>query len=263
MAVTLDDANSLIDDQRRELEKQRDLIDKKETFGAAMNDLVNTASNFDGVLLGALVPTDSYSALAQRAWTHRWKPFVMDIEIEAARTAKVELDDLLTAAEAEASTNATATAYETAIDALGRGFVTSVVDDADALCLDDVLACVDSTDPYTVHFDSADNGEPYMTDWLRTGIAYHEFAHTLQITNPKLTEATLEAFAGDDETMADCFALTYLDGWTLDHRIWVGRYQYWDISIGYGYTCNDAQRQAVRDWYGQLGVRVQPVSQAN
>ena len=71
----------------------------------------------------------------------------------------------------------------------------------------------------------------------------------------------LEAFGGDSETMADCFALTYLDGWTLDHEIWVSPTQYWDVSIGYGYTCNETQKQAVRDWYASSGSASSAISQ--
>ena len=124
-----------------------------------------------------------------------------------------------------------------------------------------MLACVVSSDPYTVHFDAADTTLPYMNDWLRTGLAYHEFAHSLQMTNPGPTAVALEAFGGDSETMADCFALTYLDGWTLDHKIYVSSFEYWQVSIGYGYTCNDTQKQAIRDWYGQLGYQPAPISQ--
>lgn len=83
----------------------------------------------------------------------------------------------------------------------------------------------------------------------------------LQFTNPELTEEAVEAFGGDHETMADCFALTYLAGWTLDHRVYVTRYSWWDVNIGYGYTCNDSQKQVVRDWYTQLGYTSEPISQ--
>jgi hypothetical protein len=100
-----------------------------------------------------------------------------------------------------------------------------------------------------------------MTEWLRTGVAYHEFAHVLQMMNPAPTEQALEHFAGDDETMADCFALTYLDGWTLEHRVWINRHDYWDIDIGYGHVCDDAQKQAVQDWYGTLGFQLEPITQ--
>ena len=128
-------------------------------------------------------------------------------------------------------------------------------------CEDDVLACVMSDVPQTVHVDATDLAEPYMTAWLQTGVAYHELAHVLQLTNPEPTDAAREAFGGDDETMADCYALTYLEGWTLDHRVWINRYEYWDVNIGYGHTCDETQRQAIRTWVAELGVDIHPVSQ--
>ena len=73
--------------------------------------------------------------------------------------------------------------------------------------------------------------------------------------------AVLESFGGDSETMADCFALTYLPGWKLDHRIWTSSYMYWDVNIGYGYTCNEQQREAVRTWYDGLVFQLHPISQ--
>jgi hypothetical protein len=100
-----------------------------------------------------------------------------------------------------------------------------------------------------------------MTDWLRTGIAYHEFAHVLQLANPEATATALEAFGGDNEQMADCYALTYLDGWTLDHTIWTSNVEYWEVSIGYGYTCSAEQMQVVRDWHEQIGFTSKPISQ--
>jgi hypothetical protein len=257
----LTDANTLIEQQNRELQEQRDLIDKKETFSAAMQSLQSKAAEFDTVLLAAVVPVDEYEILASKAWAHRWNAGQLDSDIEEAAAAELALTDLQAAAAAQASTNATGTTNEAVIDSLGGGYVASVVDDADSLCEADVLACVLSSDPYTVHFDAADTTLPYMNDWLRTGLAYHEFAHSLQMTNPVPTAVALEAFGGDSETMADCFALTYLDGWTLDHKIYVSSFEYWQVSIGYGYTCNDTQKQAVRDWYGQLGYQPAPISQ--
>ena len=137
----------------------------------------------------------------------------------------------------------------------------SVLDDADTLCEADVLACVVSDDPYTVHFDAADSTLPYMTDFIRTGLAYHEFAHSLQMTNPGPTGVAVAAFGGDRETMADCFALTYLDGWKLDHQVFVSSTTYYQVNIGYGYTCNEEQKQVIRDWYEGLGFTTPQVAQ--
>lgn len=254
-------ANERIDQQDRELQQQRDLIDKKETFGAAMNALQSKAAEFDGNLLGAIVPADEYQVLATSGWAHRWDSFELDGDIAAAQAATQKLTDLQAAAATQLSTNVTGTTNESVIDQLGGGYVASVVDDADSLCESDVLACVVSDDPYTVHFDAADIALPYMTDFIRTGLAYHEFAHTLQMTNPGPTAVALESFGGDAEIMADCFALTYLDGWKLDHQVFVSSTTYYQVSIGYGYTCTSDQRAVIVDWYQQLGFHSAPISQ--
>lgn len=227
-----------------------------------MEGLLDSAEKFDGVLLGTVVPTEKYELVAVKAWAHRWNPTALDRDIADVAAATAELEASLADAAVELSTNTTASSYETTIDLLSGGFVASVIDDADSFCeAGDIIACVSGDDPQLVHFDAADNALPYMTDVLKTGVAYHEFAHVLQFTNPEPTEVALEAFGGDVETMADCFALTYLDGWKLDHRIFVGRYEYWDVSIGYGYTCDETQRQAIRDWYALLGYTPAPISQ--
>ena len=257
----LTQANARIADQQQQIEEQQHLIDQKEVFGSAMNDLLETATAFDGTPFAAIVPLDAYDRIAAAAWSSRWNSAELDLVIGDARAEATHLEGLLATASAQVATNSSGTKNEAVIDKLGAGFVASLIDDADTLCDSDVLACVMSDDPYTVHFDAADISLPYMTDWLRTGLSYHEFAHVLQMTNPDPTAIALEAFDGDTETMADCFALTYLDGWTLDHTVWVNSYQYYEVSIGYGYTCNSTQRQAVRDWHGQLGYQPRTVSQ--
>lgn len=259
--MELDDANARIADQQREIDEQQILIDEKETFGAAMEELLHSASEFNGALMNELVPFDDYETVAQQAWTHRWDGKKVKADTETVRTFTRELAALKSEAAAEASTNTTGSTYEAVMDSLGTGFVSSVIEDADTLCKKDVLACVLSDDPYTVHFDTGSNALPYMNEWIRTGVAYHEFAHVLQFTNPTPTAAAEKAFGGDWETMADCFALTYLNGWTLDHRVWVGTNRYWDVNIGYGYTCNESQRQVIRDWYSQLGFQSRSISQ--
>jgi hypothetical protein len=257
----ISDQQEQIRQQQDEIDEQKKLIEKKETFGAAMNGLMDTASQFDGVLTASIVPWNTYEELAARAWTHRWDAFKLDIDITEADAARSELATVWSTAQAEAASNATGTAYETTIDQLGRGLVRSVVDEKNCGTGDDgILGCVYEREPYLVHFDAAGDAQPFMTDELRVGVAYHEFAHVLQFTNTEATAATLPAFGGDHEFMADCFALTFLDGWKLDHRVWVSSYEYWDVSVGYGRTCDAAQQQAIRDWYGQLGVRPETVS---
>ena len=253
--------NNQIDDKNTEITEQQDLIDRKETFGAAMTGLLEKASEFDGVLMASLVPFDDYQYIATQAWEHRRDPESLASDTETVVEYTDDLTALLTAAATEAGSNTTGSTYETVTDQLGGGFVASLVDDADSICKADVLACVFSDDPFVVHFDAADASVAHMTDWLKTGVAYHEFAHVLQMTNPEPTEIALDAFGGDEETMADCFALTYLDGWALDQRVYINSYTWWEVSIGYGHTCDEPQRQAVRDWYGALGFQSRSITQ--
>lgn len=266
--IKLDEANTRISEQNRQIndqkghiKDQKELIDKKETFGDAMNELLDSVREFDGALMANIVPFSSYESVATQAWENRWDGESLDEDTETVVTYMRDLENQLSDAKTQASTNVTGTEYEEVTDKLGQGHVASLLDDADTLCKKEVLACVTSSDPYIVHFDAVSHREPHLNDWLRTGIAYHEFAHVLQFTNPTPTETAVEAFGGDLETMADCFALTYLDGWALTHRVWKNSNYYWDVSIGYGYTCNESQRQTIKDWYGELGFQYRPVSQ--
>ncbi len=250
-----------LDEARDLIEEQNQLIDEKETFSAAMHELAATAGEFEGVMYNTIVPQDRLESLAARGWEHRRSVPAMVLNTNEARALTLELAELLATARDQAATNSSKTKYESVIDGLSSGFVTSLIDDADAICEDDVLGCVASNEPYVIHFDAADSKLPYMTNWLRTGLAYHEFAHVLQLTNPGPTAIALEAFDDDRETMADCYALTFLDGWTLDHTIWVSDFEYWEVSMGYGYTCNKAQKQVIRDWVEQVGYTSGPISQ--
>ncbi|PZQ91676.1 MAG: hypothetical protein DI534_01525 [Leifsonia xyli] len=258
--LELENANATIRERNKEIKEQKDLIDRKEVFGAAMNKLLDEADGLQGVPIASLVPWDQYQRLVSQAWEGRWNAAALELSIQGVEDARQQLVTQRETAAAAAATNASGSVYETTLDRLGSGYVTWQLDDADTLCEDDVLACVTSDDPLVVHVDAPDDALPYMTDWIRTGLAYHEFAHVLQFTNPEPTESALTSFGEDAETMADCYALSYLDGWTLDHRVWVSSYEYWDVSVGYGYTCDAAQRQVVRDWVGQLGARPRQLS---
>lgn len=259
--VRLGEAQELIGDQKEQIQEQEDVIDEKESFSSAMTELMTAAHQFDGLPYLDIVPLDRYESLAGRAWDHRWDVAAVAQDTAEAQEETVALNDLLAAAQAQAATNASGTNYETVIDQLGAGFVTSAFDDADALCEQDVLGCVMWSDPYTVHFDYADGYHESMNDWIRSGVAYHEYAHVLQGTNLAESDKAAEAFGGDYETMADCYVFTYLPGWTLDHTVWVSDFQYWEVSVGYGYTCNESQRQSIRDWVDAIGFEVQAISQ--
>lgn len=258
--LQLEQAHETIQQQDDRIRQQRELIDRKETFGAAMTELMQTVALLEGVTVGRLVDLERYQTLAASGWFNRWNAPRVDASTERVREATAELEQLMAAAEAEAASNASGSAYEEVLDRLGSGFVTTQLTGSDG-CGMEAMACVWSNDPRTVIFIDAEIAPAHITDWIITGIAYHEFAHVLQYTHPEPTEVAAEAFGGDWESMADCFSLTYLDGWSLEHTVWVSSFQYWEVEVGYGYTCNEDQRQVIRDWYEQLGFQPQPVSQ--
>lgn len=260
--LQLDKAFTLIEEQQQQIEEQGELIDQKETFSQAATELMATAAQFDGMPYSTLVNPNTLQTLVGSGWTHRWNA-------EALQRASTNVDDetarlasLLADADEQKSSNSSGTHFEKVTDRLGQGFVATSLKNADKVCEQDVWGCVGGDDPYTIHFDHAETrNQPYMNNTLREGLAYHEYAHVLQFTNPEQTAEALESFDGDWETMADCYALTYLDGWKLDHTIWVSSFEYWEVSVGYGYTCTSEQRKVIREWRESLGYQHEPISQ--
>ncbi len=250
-----------LEDRQRRLDEQREQLDEKETFGQSMGALMDTVARFDGVPAASLVDFGRIELLAGYAWKDRH-------DVAAVRRYTAEIDVLtadfaavLAEADARVGTNASGTLAETLIDELGRGFVETVWGDAGAVCQTEALGCVWGGEPLIIHLDVDGFAQPYRTEWGETLVAYHEFAHVLQFTNPLPTVDALGAFGGDNETMADCYALTMLDAWSLEERVWASGASYWDVTYGYGQVCDDAQRDVIRDWVASLGVQVRPVSQ--
>jgi len=250
----IDEQNDQIEQQNDQIEEQREQIDKKESFGAAMASLQQTIAPLAGLPFADLVPWSDYDILAARAWSHRRDLVAMDRDIEAVNEATKRIAEMREAARVEASANASGSVWEGTLDQLGSGWVTTSIEDASSTCDGDALACVDSADPLVVHVNASTGADPTMTDWIRTGVAHHEFAHVLQNMNYDATAPALAAFGGDWETMADCYSLTILPGWSLNHDVPINADEYWEVDVGYGYTCNESQRQTIREWLSQLGI---------
>ena len=261
------EAEKLVENQQQELDERQDIIDEqqelldeKEVFGTAMNALVNEANALASLPYANIVDWDDYQDFAIRGWEYRWDADEVRGVTEEVEAARADLAAISSKAAEQAATNISGNVHEAVLDQLSGGYATAVFEDADSLCGKDVLACVFSDTPYVVHYDAADLNLEYHNDWIRTGVTYHEYAHVLQFTNPDATDTAVASFGGDYETMADCYALTFLEGWTLKHRVWINSYSWWDVSVGYGYTCNDTQRQAIRDWVDALGFEPRTIS---
>lgn len=240
-----------IEEQEKEIQEKDELIDNREDFGAAMTRLRDSAAELVGLPFASLVDWSEYDYLVEDAWVDRRDPTALPEHTVHVDEVKAELDARKETAAAQAASNDSGTTWESVLDQLGHGWVTTSMGTAASVCSPEVIACVRSRDPYTVHVNE---GDQVWTDWLRTGVAYHEFAHVLQFANPVETAVALPTFGGDHETMADCYALTFLEGWTLDHVVPIDANSWWEISLGYGYTCNDVERQVIRDWVASLGI---------
>ena len=259
--LQLEQANDRIERQSDLIDEQHDLIEKKEAFGAAVASIQESIEPLQGLPFASMVPWDRYQQIAESGYSSRWDAEAMDAAILVAQRAAQEMQALQSSAALEAATNASGTAWEATLDQLGRGYVATRIDDAAVTCdLATALGCVFEAEPLVVHLNAASQSDPSMTDWIRQGVAYHEFAHVLQFTNPEATRPVLEAFDGNAETMADCYALAFLDGWTLEHEVWTSAYEGWDVNVGYGYVCNEAERRLIRDWAGGLGVAMRTLS---
>lgn len=251
--LQLSQANALIREQDQKIEQQRELIDEKEAFGVAMAKFKKTAEGLAGLPFASLIQPE-FTRVAEKAYAGRWNPQALAAATSSVILYTTTLEQGAEEARIEAATNATGSQWEQTLDQLGGGYVSTVFESIVAQCGDTSLACVSEEEPFLVRVDTVGDADP-LTDWMRTGVAYHEFAHVLQFTNPIATSVTALAFGGDHERMADCYALTFLDGWSLDHEVWVDDYSYWQVALGYGYTCNESERQAIRDWNAQIGIK--------
>lgn len=257
----LDDAEQRIREQQQRIEEQNEIIDEKQVFGQAMNELMTVLRDLDGTPTASLIPLDAFEKLAQEAWEYRHSAALFRIHADRARTHTDQMSELREQAMAEASVNATGSLAETLLDRIGAGFVTVQFGDPSAICEREAIGCVAGDAPTVVHLDPEVYEAVYYDDWLRTVLTYHEFAHVLQYTNPEPTASAQEAFDDDWEFMADCYALTMTDSWTLSRRVWVNRYSYWDVWIGYGRVCDAEQREVIRTWLDEVGFTYRPISQ--
>ena len=174
---------------------------------------------------------------------------------ERAAAFRAELEQSVSAAEAGRS-NASGSLTEGIVDAAGNGFI-DVQYDAAAACVSEPepgkenIGCVLAAQPLTVHLlPEAEVG----SEWMNLMLVTHELAHVYQRADDQGAEdysgtyndlLAQGLFQGSKEVMADCYALTYYDQWSLSNG---------SESLGYGYVCDAAERQAIRDWAVNLNV---------
>lgn len=151
-------------------------------------------------------------------------------------------------------TNVSGSVSEEIVDEAGQGFI-DIAWNADTECgtpgEDDgrvTIGCI-SEEPLTVHI--------LPEDWFGGDTAIrltvlHELTHLYERADSDANGAELGTsgvlveqgyFQGSSESFADCYALTYLDLWTLTFD---GR------EYGYGYICTPEERQLMREWAAEV-----------
>ncbi|WP_146197047.1 hypothetical protein [Serinibacter arcticus] len=150
--------------------------------------------------------------------------------------------------------NASGSVSEGIVDAAGRGFV-DIQWDAATTCTPStetrrITGCIKKGDSLTVHLLP----ESELGEWASKFTVVHELAHVYQradnasyLNNDGDYKALLAQglFQGSEEVMADCYALTYYNEWSLTNG---------DFTTGYGHVCDENERQAIRDWAATLNA---------
>jgi len=166
-----------------------------------------------------------------------------------ARQLRQKLEQRIAAAKVRRA-NASGSVSEGLVDSAGNGFI-DIRWDAATACgkakskTGQTVGCVKGSDPLTVHLlkESA-----FSEDWDLRMVVVHELAHVYQRADEwsspggesradRLVARGL--FQKSNEKMADCYALTYYNEWSLERN---------GYRVGYGYVCNASERQAIRSW---------------
>lgn len=184
-----------------------------------------------------------------------------DMTVFASRSVKQSISwfranlETVVAAAQQRRTNASGTASEALVDQAGNGYI-DIAWDAAQECNDpsseeSAIGCAEGGSSPVVHI----MGESDFPSALAVEhVVLHELAHVYQRADAaRFDDQSGEAgrltaqglFNGSDESFADCYALTYQNLWSLDFGEWI---------YGYGYVCNDSERQAMREWAASMNV---------
>ena len=171
---------------------------------------------------------------------------------QEAKTARERLEQRIADAAAR-QTNASGSVSEALVDEAGAGFI-DIAWDAGTECGTSrregrvTIGCI-SEDPLAVHI--APENELSGDTAVRVTVL-HELTHLYHRAdsdahrNETSTASRLVEqgyFQGSSEVMADCYALTYLNEWTLTFN---------DRTMGYGYVCNEEERAVIRQWAAEV-----------
>lgn len=171
---------------------------------------------------------------------------------QQAKTLREALEQRIADA-ATRQTNASGSVSEALVDEAGAGFI-DIAWDAGTQCGTSsregrvTIGCTSEV-PLAVHI--APENELSGDTGVRVTVL-HELTHLYHRADSDNHRNETSAagrlveqgyFQGSSESMADCYALTYLNLWTLTFE---------DRTMGYGYICNEEERALIRQWAAEV-----------
>lgn len=268
----LEQSNTQLEQDKQTLQDQ---LDSKETFSTSMLSLLETLKSFTGTPYAEVVNSYDYQTYVNHAYEYRTNSAQVNALATEIDQINIKMTALKTSMETEKTSNSTGQDVEDIIDKLSAGYVTTSFDSTvycgtTSSSSYSIVACANGTNNSDPSFDGTKtiafkNGytlglQQYTGDeekYFKYEIAYHEFAHILQLANPEATEEVLALFSGVEssgaldstggsqeyEYMADCFAYTYSPYPILEN-------------VGYGYKCSTSEQEAIKTWYETITYKV-------
>lgn len=202
-----------------------------------------------------VVDLEGFSILEARAKQPNLSTFTAQSVAEQARQRREQLERQVAAAKVRRA-NKSGSVSEGLVDSAGNGFI-DIRWDAAKVCgkptskTGQTVGCVKGSDPLTVHL-LPESG--FSDDWDLRMTVVHELAHVYQRADDRSSSGSESRadrlvarglFQKSDEKMADCYALTYYNEWSLSRN---------GYRIGYGYVCNASERQAIRSWAAAINA---------
>ncbi|WP_159622343.1 hypothetical protein [Ruania rhizosphaerae] len=219
----------------------------------------------DGNPVASLVTRpELFEALEERAASADYPSAAASVARDA-RQYREDLQHVVAAAE-DRRVNSSGTLSEDIVDSAGNGFIdirwdaASACEDVDAPADQEnwiTLGCVLDEDVLTVHV--LPDSEYFSERHLRM-VLVHELAHVYQNADAaRFEDGSSEyerlldegLFQGSFESMADCYSLAHHNEWTLELPEGGNGYE-----IGYGYVCDESEREAIRTWAADLNAPV-------
>lgn len=231
--------------------KEPSIAEYLKTYEAEREQYYKLAARLENSPVAPLVTQSvKFKLLEGRRDNPTMNKYMAEDLAEDAQQFRKTLQERVIAAEARRA-NASGTLTEAIVDDAGQGYIDINWDAATACSTSErpgrtTTGCV-SENPLGIHI--LPESEMRGGDWGKRIVVLHELAHLYQRTDLDLRPSSVPSesrrlmdqglFQGSGEKMADCYALTYLNEWSLSDGT---------TRFGYGYVCNESERQAIREW---------------